>query len=197
MKACLPRKEKKMGKKYEIAVGLSGGVDSAVAAMLLLQQGHKVVGITMKIWDPALNVSIADGHGNACYGPDEEEDIKTCRQLCAQLGMKHIVIDLSKEYSRHIVRYFTDEYLAGRTPNPCVRCNAMMKFGFLIRKARENAVSFDRFATGHYARTVKSGDLCLLKRAVDQKKDQTYFLHAVSPAILSKTMFPLGDFTEA
>ncbi len=113
----------------KIAVGLSGGVDSSVAAALLLEQGHTVLGITMKIWSG--DFSIRAGAKGACFGPDEAEEVAACEKLCRQLGIEYRAIDLAAEYEMRVLEYFRREYLSGRTPNPCIICNNEMKFGFL------------------------------------------------------------------
>ena len=136
----------------KIAVGLSGGVDSSVAALLLKEQGHDVVGVTMKLWSGAYR----GGTRDACYGPGEAEDIDRARGLAEALGIAYRVFDCSAAYERAIVGYFRETTLGGRTPNPCVMCNAAMKFGLLPQLAREAGVVFDRFATGHYARIVET-----------------------------------------
>ena len=136
----------------KISVGLSGGVDSSVAALLLKEQGHDVVGVTMKLWSGAYR----GGTRDACYGPGEAEDIDRARGLAEALGIAYRVFDCSAAYERAIVGYFRETTLGGRTPNPCVMCNAAMKFGLLPQLAREAGVVFDRFATGHYARIVET-----------------------------------------
>ncbi len=178
-----------------IAVGLSGGVDSSVAACLLSSGGARVIGITMKIWDQSFE--IVNPGKNACFGPDEEEDISSASKLCRDLNIPYHVIDLSKEYKETVLSYFTNEYVSGRTPNPCVRCNRVMKFGFLIDKAKSLGIKFDLFATGHYARidTDRVGGF-ILKKGVDQLKDQSYFLSGLDRKILGNIMFPLGDLTK-
>ena len=181
----------------KIAVGISGGVDSAVAALLLKEQGHEVVGVTMTL-------------GRA----DEEKSLAEAKSAAATLEIPLKVFDFSAEWKREISHYVTETYLAGRTPNPCVRCNETVKFGLLPRAAFE--LGCERFATGHYARILtkhrdtetQSGCLnsvppCLcvknaqLLRAVDKTKDQSYFLYRVKPEILARTVFPLGELTKA
>lgn len=178
-----------------VAVGLSGGVDSSVAAALLIKQGFEVVGITMRIYDESFG--LREGAKHACFGPGEKEDIEVSDRIAAKLGIPYRVIDLRKEYKERVLDYFRDEYLAGRTPNPCVRCNSLMKFGFLVDKARESGLDFDAFATGHYARIgSRHGRPCLMKGA-DRAKDQSYFIYRLSPEKLAETLFPLGEFTKA
>lgn len=175
------------------AVGLSGGVDSSVSALLLKRQGHEVVGLTMKIWQ-GKNAPSAK-RGNACYGPEEEEDIGRTQELCRRLGIEGHVIDCSAQYGRIVLDYFKQEYCNGRTPNPCIRCNHEVKFGVLPELARRSGISFDRFATGHYARIEYDTrtDRFLLKKGVDDRKDQSYFLYRLSQEQLGASLFPIGS----
>ena len=183
-----------MSEKYSVAVGLSGGVDSSVAAALLVQAGHRVTGLTMRIWDGPETGQ--PGCRQGCYGPGEEEDIAACESLCSLLGIPYRVVDLSREYERTVLEYFRREYLRGRTPNPCVLCNHVMKFGFLLDRARLEGLRFDRFATGHYARIqARNGRPCL-RMAADLSKDQSYFLHRLGPEVLATVLFPLGESTK-
>lgn len=175
-----------------VAVGLSGGVDSSVAAALLKESGYTVIGISMMIFDDAL--TLIEDVNHACYGPGEEEDIAAAESICEKLGIAFHAIDLRKEYQRHVIDYFKAEYLAGKTPNPCIVCNQRVKFGFLLDRAKKTGLAFDFFATGHYARVEKSEDRWLLKKAVDKVKDQSYFLYALSSKQLAHTLFPLGEF---
>ena len=177
-----------------MAVGLSGGVDSSVAAALLSQQGYSVCGITMEIYDGSAGLQGSVKH--ACYGPGEKEDVESAAAVCEKLKIPFQAIDLRQEYKSHVIDYFRSEYLEGKTPNPCVVCNQKLKFGFLLAKAREAGLDFDYFATGHYARIVKSGSRFLLKRAADRSKDQTYFLYGLTPQQLAHTLFPVGDYAK-
>jgi len=170
-------------KHRKIAVGLSGGVDSSVAAALLKASGDDVIGITMQIFDGSADLNETEKH--ACYGPGENEDIQAAESVCKKLGIPFHVIDLRKEY------------LSGRTPNPCIVCNRHLKFGFLIEKARQIGIDFDGFATGHYAEIVCIDNRYLLKKAKDTRKDQTYFLYSLSSDQLSRTIFPLGPYLKA
>lgn len=121
--------------------------------MLLRDAGHDVVGVTMKLWREGV---YKGGDRDACFGSHEEEDIESARRLSERLGIEYRVFDCFDTYNREIIKYFRETYLAGRTPNPCVRCNAMLKFGLLPKLARESGLQFDRFATGHYARVVRT-----------------------------------------
>ena len=181
-------------KRIKVAVGLSGGVDSSVAAALLKEKEYDVVGITMKIFDGHGAAKKSERH--ACYGPGEKEDIEAAASVCKSLCIPFHVIGLRKEYRNHVIDYFRKEYLAGKTPNPCVVCNYRMKFGFLLERAREAGVEFDFFATGHYAQIIKSRGRFLLKKAVDLLKDQSYFLYTLTPRQLSLILFPLGAYTK-
>ncbi|MBI4976675.1 MAG: tRNA 2-thiouridine(34) synthase MnmA [Spirochaetes bacterium] len=173
----------------KIAVGLSGGVDSSIAALILKEQGHDVIGVIMQIYSGDLP---GGENKNACYGPDEEEDIAAAENVSKTIGIPFHVIDLRKEYRAVVLDYFRSEYARGRTPNPCVRCNAQMKFGFLISRAHELGIDFSLFATGHYARVENADGRYILKRAVDGKRDQSYFLGFLTQEILARVCFPLG-----
>jgi tRNA-uridine 2-sulfurtransferase len=179
-----------------VAVGLSGGVDSAVAALLLKQQGHAVIGVMMRLWDG--ESSAIAGRG-ACYGPAEEGDIDDARAICSVLDIPLHVLDCSKKYRDIVLSYFAREYGSGRTPNPCVKCNHEIKFGVLPEVLRASGVGFDRFATGHYAAVLRdaASGRYYLRRAADRAKDQTYFLYRLSQQQLSSVLFPLGSFTKS
>jgi tRNA-specific 2-thiouridylase len=181
--------------KARVAVGLSGGVDSSVAAALLSQQGYQVFGITMEIYDGSGSLQETAKH--ACYGPGEKEDVESAAAVCKKLGIPFQAVDLRQEYKNHVIDYFKAEYLKGKTPNPCVVCNQKLKFGFLIEKAQKSGLDFEYFATGHYARIVKTGNRFLLKRAVDRSKDQTYFLYGLTARQLAHTFFPVGNLMKA
>ena len=177
----------------KIAIGLSGGVDSAVTLALLKEQGHSVCGITMKIWEDG---RYQGGPTDACFGPQEADDIHAATALCKQLSVPYHVFDCSHAYEQIVVDYFRKEYLLGHTPNPCVRCNSLMKFGVLLNLARQSGIDFDAFATGHYARVEKEGDRWSLRKGVDQAKDQSYFLYRLKQHQLERILFPLGTLTK-
>ncbi|MGE4565559.1 MAG: tRNA 2-thiouridine(34) synthase MnmA [Victivallaceae bacterium] len=178
----------------KIAVGLSGGVDSAVTAALLREAGHEVVGITMKIWRGG---KYRGGDRDACFGPGEEEDIRIAAGICRQLDIPFHVFDCADEYQSAVLEYFRAEYLAGRTPNPCVRCNALMKFGVLPDLARRSGLDFERFATGHYARIAETNDGAGLFAGADPAKDQSYFLYRLPKRQLENLLFPLGTMCKS
>ncbi len=175
-----------------VLVGMSGGIDSSVAALLLKQAGHEVIGVTMSIWRQG-NPFKGELKKNACFGPNEEEDIAEARRIAGLLGIEYHVMDCAEQYERIVLEDFRSEYLAGRTPNPCVWCNSLIKFGALPKIARESGIVFDKFATGHYAKVAFEGDRWVLRQSADQKKDQTYFLYRLSQRQLSEVLFPLGD----
>jgi tRNA-uridine 2-sulfurtransferase len=179
-----------------IAVGLSGGVDSSVAALLLIREGHDVAGVLMKLWPGPEGEALGK---SACCGPDEAADIRDATAVCARLGIPLSTIDCSRSYEDLILRYVRDAYAAGQTPNPCVRCNPLVKFGVLPEAARAAGLAFDRFATGHYARVERDERLgrFILKRGIDETKDQSYFLYRLTQAQLATVFFPLGGLTKA
>lgn len=163
-----------------VFVGLSGGVDSSVAALLLKQQGYEVVGAYMKNWSQDLP-------GMKCPWKEDYQDAK---RVAVQLGIEFKVYDFEKEYRHKVVDYMIREYKAGRTPNPDIMCNQEVKFKLFLEAALEDGADF--IATGHYAK-LKSGKLL---RAKDENKDQTYFLYRISKKALSKVLFPLGELTK-
>jgi tRNA (5-methylaminomethyl-2-thiouridylate)-methyltransferase len=179
----------------KIIAGLSGGVDSSVAALLLKNEGHAVTGVTMRIWRDG---HYAGGDKDACFGPGEADDVAAAAGFCRQFGIGYQTFDCSEAYENAIVSYYREEHLAGRTPNPCVRCNALMKFGLLPKLAAEAGLEFDRFATGHYARVdaLGEGGRFRLLRAADRFKDQSYFLHRLSQSQLARQLFPIGHLTK-
>ncbi len=167
-----------------VAVAMSGGLDSAMALALLQQQGHELVGLTMRLWREP---------GNA-HDP-AEADIASARRVCQQLGVAHHVVDLQEAFYRQVVCHLVDEYAAGRTPNPCIRCNRWIKFGLLLEHAL--ALGAEALATGHYARIAQQTGEYLLLRGRDAAKDQAYFLYTLGQETLSRLLFPLGEHTKA
>ena len=183
-----------MKEKKRVLVGLSGGVDSSVAAYLLKKEGFEVIGVTMAIWDGKYSAS----GKHACYGPDEEEEIREAKEMAEMLDIPYHVFDCAAEYKELVLNYFKTEYLSGRTPNPCVKCNQLIKFSMLPQLAEKGGLVYDFFATGHYAR-VYYDDLrnrYCLKKGIDPKKDQTYFIYRLSQDQLSRILLPLGGFTK-
>ena len=178
----------------KILVGMSGGVDSSTVACILKEQGHEVIGATMSIWDKAKHYNIT-AHKDACFSPHEEEDIKEARALCQKLDIPYCVIDCTKQYQKLVLDNFKSEYLAGRTPNPCVICNAAIKFAALPLSAAEQGIAFDKFATGHYARIMQlPNGRYTIRNSVTAAKDQTYALYNLTQDQLSRTLMPVGDY---
>jgi len=171
-----------------IVVALSGGVDSATAAAVLVERGHRVVGMTMRLYD-ARGTSAAVGR---CCGLRDLED---ARRVCAHLGIPFYVVDFEREFTEQVIDEFVDSYLAGETPNPCVKCNQHIKFTPLLQRAR--ALGAEVVATGHYARIeASSGGAWRLHRGADPDKDQSYFLFSMPPDELGAVRFPLGGLTK-
>ncbi len=179
-----------------VVVAMSGGVDSSFAAALLKEEGYQVIGVTMRIWAGEALPDKGARHG--CYGPGEEEDIEDARGVAQGLGIPFYIFDLRREYRAEVLDYLCHEYLSGRTPNPCIRCNQRVKFDALVKKTFDSGIEFDSFATGHYARLEydESNRRYQLKKARDITKDQSYFLFSLSQEQLSRSLFPLGNYTK-
>lgn len=175
-----------------VLVGMSGGVDSSVAAALLLEQGYEVIGVTIKTYNYE-EVGGNIGNESSCCSL---EGINDARRVCLQLGIPHLVVDFTEPFRRSIIEHFVEEYFHGRTPNPCVRCNRAIKWGELLRKA--DACGADYIATGHYARLSYDTDRARyrLLRGRDLHKDQSYALWMLPQAYLARTLFPLGELTK-
>lgn len=176
---------------------MSGGVDSSVCCALLKGKGYDITGVTMKIWEGE-EPSDSEQKPHACYGPGEKKDIEDAKKIAAQLDFSHVMLDLTKEYKDIILGYVTEEYLSGKTPNPCIICNRVLKLSVLLDKASDAGIEFDYVATGHYIRSKfdKERKRYLLLKALDQGKDQSYFLYSLSQEQISKCIFPLGDYTK-
>jgi tRNA-specific 2-thiouridylase len=161
-----------------VAVAMSGGADSSVAAALLVEQGYEVVGLTARMWKD----------GSRCCSL---EDVERARKVCWKLGIRHVVVNALDAFSRCVAERFAADYIRGRTPSPCVVCNELVKFGLLL----DRAIQFgcDRLATGHYARIICKDGLYALERARDRTRDQSYFLHRLSQLQLARILFPLAD----
>ncbi|HEX7057362.1 MAG TPA: tRNA 2-thiouridine(34) synthase MnmA [Bacilli bacterium] len=170
----------KPNSSIRVVVGMSGGVDSSVAALLLKKQGYDVIGIFMKNWDDT------DEFGH-CTAEDDAEDV---RRVCHQIGIPYYTVNFEKQYYDKVFTYFLDEYRKGRTPNPDVMCNRDIKFGEFLQKALD--LGADYIATGHYARIDRKDGYFRLLRGVDANKDQSYFLYLLNQRQLAKAMFPLG-----
>lgn len=165
------------------AVAMSGGLDSSVAAMLLAESGEPVVGLSMLLWDRSHEAA----DGRCC----SSLDVGDARRVAQQVGIPHYTLRMDQDFRRQVVDPFVDDYLAGRTPSPCVRCNTYVKFDLLLDRAR--AFGAERVATGHYARRVRGEDGWELHRAVDADKDQSYFLFELDQQQLAACRFPLGE----
>ena len=177
-----------MGRK-RVIVAMSGGVDSSTAAALLVRQGYEVVGVSMHLWtmeNPHAVVNL-----RRCCSPQEIEDART---VSAALGIPHHIVDFEREFTSSVVDYFCQEYLLGRTPNPCLACNQYIKFRLLLPKALE--LGADYLATGHYCRILKNADSYELWRARDEAKDQSYVLYMLGQEELSRLLFPVGEYTK-
>jgi tRNA-uridine 2-sulfurtransferase len=173
----------------KVAVAMSGGVDSSVAAALLQARGHEVVGVTLQQW-PRDEVEESARHGGCC----SLSAVEDARRVASQLGIPYYCWNLEREFGERVIEPFHRDYLEGRTPNPCVRCNAFVRFDLMLGRVLE--LGFDRLATGHYARIVDGADGPELHTAVDPAKDQSYMLYHLDRERLGRILFPLGGMTK-
>lgn len=168
-----------------VLVAMSGGVDSSVAAAMLLEAGHEVVGVTLKLWG-----------GESDSGCCSIADVDDARRVARRLGIEHHVFNFGDEFDEHVVGPYVADHAVGRTPNPCIECNRHLKFDRLLRRA--DALGFTTVATGHHARVVERADgYRRVARAVDRAKDQSYVLHMLDQGVLARVRFPIGDLTKA
>jgi tRNA-specific 2-thiouridylase len=178
-----------VNKKHRVLLGMSGGIDSTVSAMLLLEQGYEVIGVTFRTYDSMKESCLAKEKGCCTI-----ESIMEAKHNAERMGFEHHIVDFRESFRRCVIQDFIDEYMSGRTPNPCILCNSTIKWGEMLHLADE--MGCDYIATGHYARIAERDGHTYLRTAKDTKKDQTYFLCRLTEAQLKRTIFPLGDYTK-
>lgn len=179
-----------MSKKGKVLVAMSGGIDSTVTAMLMHEQGYEVIGITMKTWDYA-----SSGGSKKETGCCSLDSINDARQVSVDMDFHHFIIDIREEFGDYVIDDFVDEYIAGRTPNPCILCNTHIKWSALLKRA--DAMDCEFIATGHYAKINQQNDRYYVSKAIDQHKDQSYVLWGLSQECMARTQFPLAPFTKS
>ena len=179
-----------MSKNGKVLVAMSGGIDSSVTALMLHEQGYQVIGITMKTWDYA-----SSGGNKKETGCCSLDSINDARTLAVNLGFPHYILDIRNEFGDYIIDNFVEEYLAGRTPNPCVLCNTHIKWEALLKRADKLDCEF--IATGHYAQVREENSRFVISKGLDENKDQSYVLWGLSQASLGRTKFPLGGFRKS
>ncbi len=177
-----------MAENKKVMIGMSGGVDSSVAAFLLQKESLEVIGATMKLYN---NEDIDFVSEKTCCSLDDVLDAKS---VCTRLGIRHYTLNMTDDFKKEVIERFISAYQNGFTPNPCIDCNRYMKFSKMLHKAQE--LDIDYVATGHYARIEKQGDRYILKKAVDLSKDQSYVLYSLTQEQLKVTKFPLGNYTK-
>lgn len=178
-----------MSKQGRVLVAMSGGIDSTVAAMMMHEQGYEVVGITMKTWDYANS-----GGSKKETGCCSLDSINDAREVAVKMGFHHFIVDIREEFGDYVIDDFVDEYMAGRTPNPCILCNTHIKWSSLLKRA--DALDCEMIVTGHYAKISESDGRRYISKAVDHHKDQSYVLWGLSQECMARTQFPLGGYTK-